>query len=414
MQVDRRVYLFQRYFNKTATPQEHEELKEWISQDESAEEVRKLMEEAWEGFQGDGIIFTEKQSEAMLGAILQKDGMQDEIKESAFSGRKLHNVRRVLASILLALFITTGYIWLSSRHHDIPAAEATSQLANDIAPGSNRATLTLSNGSVVFLDSVPNGSLVRQGNTRLIKLNNGVLAYKKQRGLTHRQPAVRTARYEDAPYNTITTPRGGQYTVILPDGSEVWLNAASSLRFPAAFTGKTRKVELAGEAYFEVAKDKDKPFYVDVSTSDPNRNITIKVLGTNFDIKAYHDEPVIKTTLLKGSVKVVHGKQTEVLHPSEQAQILQGSDDIRVSRTNVEDIVAWKNGFFHFNGDDIGAIMRKLERWYDVTVIYEGPPPSGHYTGIINRQTNLSQVLKMLALSGVHFKLQGRKIIVTS
>jgi ferric-dicitrate binding protein FerR (iron transport regulator) len=406
MDTARQTYLFQRYFNRAATEEERLELLDWIRRQEDDEAITTLMDRAWEAFQGKRVVFTEGQSERMLHDIMQKNTTVEDKPDSIRSRRVIHWPGIAAAATVMVL-IATAYFWFARPKQ---ATYQAPQMANDVAPGSNKATLTLANGTSITLDSTYNGTLAQQGNTNVVKLNGGRLVYNRKLAAYKNGSDQKAA----AAYNTLTTPRGGQYQLRLPDGSKVWLNAASSLKYPTAFTGKDRHVELTGEAYFEIAKNRNKPFYVDVHGYKPGKDIQVQVLGTHFDVKAYKDEPFIRTTLLEGSVKIVHGRSSRLLRPDEQAHIGRQANAIQVTRVNVEDVVAWKNGFFHFKGDDMESIMRKLARWYDVKVIYEGAVPAGHYTGIISRQTNLSEVLKMLELSGVRFILQGREIMVAS
>ena len=206
-------------------------------------------------------------------------------------------------------------------------------------------------------------------------------------------------------YNSISTPPGGQYAVTLSDGTKVWLNAASWIRFPTSFKEGSRRVEIGGEAYFEVAKDKSKPFLVS------SGGMEVQVLGTHFDINAYSNEPTIRTTLLEGSVKVVKGKSALVLAPGDQASVC--GEQVTVARNaNLEEAVAWKNGFFEFNGADIQSVMRSLERWYDVKVVYEGEIPQVQASGSISRNNMASVVMQVLQASGFHFRIEKNTIIV--
>ena len=260
-----------------------------------------------------------------------------------------------------------------------------------IVPGGNKAILTLSNGQQVALDSLQNGSITHQGGVRIIKLASGRLAYQGGEG-------------SEPVYNTITTPKGGQYQVVLPDGSRVWLNAGSSLRFPTAFGGKDRSVDMTGEAYFEIAPDRAKPFTVKAPGHD------IAVLGTHFDVNAYTDEDAFKTTLLEGSVRVGNS----VLQPGEQVVAGTGGE-IQVRKdVETDEVVAWKNGRFLFDNADIPTIMRQIARWYDVQIRYEGRVPQGHFTGMVPRNSSLDKVLKIFALSQIHFRIEGKQIIVVA
>jgi ferric-dicitrate binding protein FerR (iron transport regulator) len=271
----------------------------------------------------------------------------------------------------------------------------------DVMPGGNKAILTLANGSQIVLDSAVNGILTHQGNIKVIKLTNGQLVYENA-----------GARADEVLYNTMSTPRGGQYSLILPDGSRVWLNAVSSIRFPTAFLGEERTVEITGEAYFEIAKDPLRPFRVLVNSGLKDRRLEVAVLGTHFNINAYKDEATIKTTVLEGSVKVSHGSSHTTIEPGEQTQFDNGILQI-VHDANVTETVAWKDGRFEFKDTDLKTIMRQLMRWYDVDVQYNGNISERYFTADISRNKSLSGVLKMLELSDIDFKLEGNKLTVT-
>ena len=243
---------------------------------------------------------------------------------------------------------------------------------------------------------MPNGLLTQQGNTDVKKLG-GLLEYKAPASFI---------RDTVISYNTVSTPRGGQYQIVLSDGSKVWLNAASSIRFPTAFSGSLREVELTGEAYFEVAKNKEKPFQVKV------RDMKIAVLGTHFNVKAYEDEAETKTSLLEGSVKIIQGKEAGLLKPGQQAVINFKDDKVKIATADMVEVIAWKNGLFRFEGANIETIMREIGRWYDVEIVYAGKVPMRRFEGKINRNAGLSEVLRILELSNVKFSIAGKKIIV--
>lgn len=308
--------------------------------------------------------------------------------------------RWTVAAAILIIFLGTGtYFLLSGRSQkELVKGKIPSSLPqqNDIAPGGDKAILTLADGSKVILDTADNGAITKQGSVTVIKLN-GQLAYNKE-GISS----------TDVLYNTITTPRGGQYQLVLADGTKVWLNAASSLRFPTAFVGKERKVELTGEGYFEVTHDAAKPFIVTKGQTE------VTVLGTHFNINAYEDEPSLKVTLAEGRVMVEKGSRSQLLLPGQQAIVSDQNASIDINKDiDVDHAISWKNGLFDFDDDPLPVVMRQLARWYDADVSYSGAVPEGHYTGAIRRQANLSEVLKMLELAGgVHFSIQGRQIIV--
>jgi hypothetical protein len=261
---------------------------------------------------------------------------------------------------------------------------------NDIAPGSNKAVLTLASGKQVALADAQNGALATEDGALIRKTADGQLVYRGA-----------AANDTTTLYNTISIPKGGQYTLLLSDGTKVVLNAASSLKYPIRFKGTSRTVELAGEGYFEVAHNRAKPFKV------ISRGQTVEVLGTHFNVNAYLDEPGIKTTLLEGSVDV----NGTILKPDQQS-VLSDDKTIRVRTVDVDDVVAWKDGLFKFDHTDIKTLMRQISRWYDVEVAYEPGIKDEQFYGKIERSYTLSEVLKVLELGKVHFRVEGRKIIV--
>jgi len=266
----------------------------------------------------------------------------------------------------------------------------------DLAPGGNKATLTLADGSKIDLNSIKNGVSTAQPGARFVK-ESGQLAYNS---------ADNNAQAVAESYNTLTTPKGGQYQLTLADGTRVWLNAASSLKYPTAFAGSERIVELTGEAYFEVAHNAKQPFKVRTA------NQAIQDIGTQFDVNSYADETDSRTTLVEGSVKVINAKGETMMKPGQQ--YLLKTDGLSELKDNVDtdEVTAWKNGMFQFNNADIRTIMRQVARWYDIDVEFKGEVPNYTYHGKISRNSNASQVLKILELSGVNFTIEGRKIIV--
>lgn len=306
---------------------------------------------------------------------------------------------------IAAAAILTGVISLLAIRYFTPAGlgentpvvtQTMPPAQDDVEPGGNRATLTLADGSRITLDSAVNGQLVREGNAAIIKTAEGSIAYK-QIGEENSISSIG--------YNTLRTPRGGQYQVDLPDGTKVWLNAASSIRFPSRFTGNERVVELDGESYFEVARNTAMPFRV------KNKNgVVVEVLGTHFNVNCYPSER-FQATLLEGSIQINAGELSKKLTPGQQGVIDAGKILIN-EHADVEQAVAWKNGLFHFNRADIYTIMRQLERWYDVQVTFEGNIPQKEYVGKVPRNSNISEVLQILELSKIHFKINGKKITV--
>ncbi len=340
------------------------------------------------------------------------------------------SARRIAAAALIGLILTGG-LYLALRK--VPVKELAGNktpvqsskhltVQNDVLPGKDKAMLTLADGSTISLDDAQNGTLAHQGNTKVLKLD-GRLSYEaavSREAVSGAAANRQSLASGQIAYNTIVTPRGGQYQVVLPDGSQVWLNAASSLRFPTAFAGKERRVEVTGEAYFEIAKDLSMPFVVSLSTpgqlkDDPSGagRTEVQVLGTHFNINAYNDEALLKTTLLEGSVKFVNGGKARILNPGQQSQLARNGQLNISDGVDLTEVMAWKNGIFHFEGSEIGTVMKQLSRWYDVEIVYGSQKINDLFYAEIPRNTKLSDALKALELTGkVDFKIEDKKIIV--
>lgn len=308
--------------------------------------------------------------------------------------------KNIAAAIVVFALITTAAFYILKQPVKQPVIVLNKpEVKYDAEPGTNKAILTLANGSKLNLNDAKNGVLAKSGHISIKKTKDGQLVYLIKGSKSANADAALS-------YNTISTPVGGQYQVVLPDGTRVWLNAMSSLRFPTLFKGNQREVELTGEAYFEVAKNKAMPFNVKVNA------MQVKVLGTHFNIMAYSNEPAIKTTLLEGSVQLSNGHANSTLKPGQQG-VLNNKGEIKVLNVDAEHYVAWKNGYFEFNRSNIQEIMNQLARWYDTDITYAGKIPDDEFVGKIARSAKLSQVLRILELSKVNFKLQDKKIIVT-
>lgn len=347
----------------------------------------------------------------MFSEVLKRSGEEPQTQIVAMPVKRSFSFKRIAAAAVLTGLVLGGlyYFNTGNRAKEIGALSSGAAVTvKDVQPGGNKAILTLADGSTITLDSAKNGQLSRQGNTSIIKLNNGQLAYQAK------------GEARAVVYNTISTPRGGTYKIILPDNTTVWLNAGSSLRFPTAFTGNERSVQITGEAYFEVSKrtardGRNVPFIVHVNETAAGGGMQVEVLGTHFNIMAYDDENVVKTTLLEGSVKVTKSNNSVLLSPMQQARLVKQNSDLKVAGSiNADEETAWINGVFQYNDTELPAIMRQLCRWYDVEVSYEGPIPTDRFTGKISKNVSLTQVLKILELSDLHFKIEGRKIIVTA
>jgi ferric-dicitrate binding protein FerR (iron transport regulator) len=328
-------------------------------------------------------------------------------------------IRASAAAVILLLFVA-GWYYLSGKTNKNPIAPpiVTKPVQHDVDPGGDKAILTLDDGRKIVLDSAANGMLSQQGRSQVVKLADGQVVYNTGNPVA--------AENFPITYNTLTTPKGGQYKLTLPDGSEVWLNAASSIRYPTTFIGNERKVEITGEVYFEVKPiytagnmyGKKMPFIVLFgSTSAPALDVRhrIEVVGTHFNVMAYDDEKVSRTTLLEGSIKIQpetpNGPSTWLV-PGLQAQI---TPDLRMTvdeSADLNEVVAWKNGLFQFRDTDIETIMRQFSRWYDIDVKYAGAIPSMKLTGKAPRNISLASMLKILALSDVKYQIEGRVLTI--
>lgn len=311
--------------------------------------------------------------------------------------QKRHSsIERIAAAAAIILIAGAGlFFYTSKQKQDVKIIRI---YASEIKPGSNKAILTLADGKKIVLASAADGELSRQAGVQITKTKDGALNYVAV--------AEETGHSEKPKYNTIEIPKGGQYQLSLPDGTKIWLNAASSLTYPISFNpSKERRVELIGEAYFEVANDKHHPFIV------KTRNQEVEVLGTHFNVNSYTDEASVKTTLLEGSVRISSDGKQKLLKPGEQSSL--SGNTISLTKVDVNEIVAWKDGHFEFVNADIQTIMRQISRWYDVDVQFEGPVTDETFTGRISRFKNINQVLKMIEGSkSIHLTIKGRRIMV--
>ncbi|MRG44608.1 DUF4974 domain-containing protein [Chitinophaga sp. SYP-B3965] len=392
-QNTRLAYLLDRLATHTATEEELHELTSLVDQDASGISMDAV--ESWleEHRQQPMPAFDQQHWMQVADQILQSDKLSvDPVVKPVHRVHFLHRWGWAAAAVLL---FGAG-AWFFNHNQQPKPAPVVAKM--DVEPGKNGAILTLADGSQMELDSAGNGIITRQNGTAVAMKDNGLQYTPGDRG---------TGEME---YNTITTSKGRQFQVMLPDGSKVWLNAASVLRFPVAFEGKEREVELSGEAYFEVAKNAEQPFKLKV----PGK-VDIEVLGTAFNVKAYTNEKNSYTTLVTGSVRISHTNKTGngiVLKPGDQLQA--GDAGMEVTRNaNVEKAIAWKNGLFNFEGVGLREMMRQLERWYNLEVVYEGNVPEVLFFGEMSRKLKLSDVLTGLERSDVHFRLEeGRRLVV--
>jgi hypothetical protein len=306
-------------------------------------------------------------------------------------------LRRYAAAAVILLSLTAG-LYFTLYKHDSAKRQF---LVQDRAPGGQKATLTLANGEVITLDGTATGKIADEAGTKILNSADGTIIYSGNSAST------RTAAAQLQ--NTIATPKGGQYQLILADGTKVWLNAASSLTYPTAFDLHERKVMLTGEAYFEVVKNASAAFKV----VTPNQ--TVEVLGTHFNVNAYVDEAATTTTLLEGSVRISSAAGKKVLKPGEQAQTNANSGTILMtSGVDAGNAIAWKNGVFSFENEDLEMIMREVSRWYDIKIIYDGPLPKEKFVGEIPRNSKLSEVCRILELNNLQFKIDGNQMTVSA
>lgn len=378
--------LFERYATKEAEIKEKEDLFTLIGTGEYNSLLDQLIEERWNGFIPEWVRENDTEKAAIVfEAIMQRVKV-----------RKITPYKRITVAAAIILLIGFGsyFLLIKNKQQSEIANTQQERFKNDVDPGKYKARLTLADGTVVVLDSAEARQLAKQGNTVVIN-KDGKIIYN-----TKGQPTG------DVLYNTLSTARGETYATILADGTKVWLNSASSIKFPVAFAGKERRVVITGEAYFEVAHDASKPFHVEVNSMD------VQVLGTHFNINSYSDEPVIKTTLVEGSVKVTNSGKSMMISPGQQIQLNANGQMNLIKDADVEQAVAWKNGLFDCNGLDITAIMRQIGRWYDMEVKLEPGLTQDKFIGRIPRTVTLANLLKVLELNGVKFTIDGKKITV--
>ncbi|HRE51187.1 MAG TPA: FecR domain-containing protein [Flavitalea sp.] len=376
------IDLLQRYGTGNITPEEKSLVEQWY---------RQLTAEGdWNWAEGEKQALQEAMERYLLSQI-------DQPEEANIPVRRLPFFKRGWLRYAAAVLFIIGAAWIFLYRHSRQAEIVVSELpAKEITPGANTAVLTLADGSAIILDSVSSGMLSNEGNANLIKLDNGELVYKP-----------RTEKNGEVLFNTLNVPFGSKVIFLtLSDGTKVWLNAGSSLRYPTVFTGEERKVDITGEAYFEVAKDEQIPFYVQ------KNDIRIQVFGTQFNVNAYENEAFTKVTLLEGSVQVSRGLLSSRLRPGQQAQVNRSGEIDVIKNADTEAAVAWKNGYFQLNGTGIEELMRQVARWYDVEVGYEGAPPARAFAGQLQRSLSLSEALRILEESNVRFTVEGRRVTV--
>ncbi|MGO4292206.1 FecR family protein [Chitinophaga sp. RAB17] len=376
--------LLERYLNGDLSDNELLELQQMLPM--HLEELTATVTGDLESGRFDGLTDAD-QRHSMYIKIMEHPQYQSKKKGS------VHLLQRLLAAACVIILIATAGWLVHQRNHAIEKREIVA-VKQPVSTTGKNAILTLADGTPIKLDSIQNGLLARQGNSLVLKQKNGQLAYNSSGKPT-----------TEIVYNTVSTPKGVMYTIILPDSSEATLNAFSSIRFPTSFTGSKRTVEITGEVYFKVHKNSMAPFIVKLHQAE------VQVLGTSFNINGYEDEEALKVTLLEGAVRVGTGTETISLKPRQQARITRNGTSI-LNEVDVEDILSWQKGFFLFKGQTLPEIMRQVSRWYDVEITYEGPVTEKHFTGIVSRTEDISEILKFMQLAGIKFRNNGKKITV--
>lgn len=395
MNTEQARELLQRYRTGSCTKEERLIIESWLA---------SLTEKGrWE--------WTTQEKEAFKDMLQMRIGKEIDEAEAVpvVPKRRIPLLRFVAAAAVMLVMGAGAYslFFRNAQKKDTLAKKADPPPANDIQPGENGAVLTLANGEKIILDSAGNGTLAIQSDVTVIN-KGGQLIYDSK-----------SSSSDELVYNTISTPRARQFKLQLSDGTRVWLNAASSIRYPARFAQDSRTVEISGEAYFEVASRQAAsgatkvPFLVKILSATDDDGGTVKVTGTAFNINAYEDESLIKATLVEGSIQFKKGNAEKWLMPGEQAQLNKKGTIKIIENANVEAETAWKNGYFTYDKTDIQTVMKQLSRWYDIEVDYEnGIVPDDKYWGDIQRDATLSNVLKVLEMSGLKFRVEGKKVTV--
>jgi transmembrane sensor len=386
--------LLHQYFDNSISESDCKELLEYLDT-EDLQEIAPMMDEILFSLPETAVL-DKSESDAIYRAIRANHHFDQPKQITKNSGSWYY----AAAMILLSLSIGLYFIKTPDQSGESKVAAAKSNPQSSIEPGSKKATLTLGNGQVIDLEAQQQGMLQGTGSSAIRKVKSGEIVYQSG------QTSGMEAQYQNA-FNNLKTPKGGEYQITLADGTRVWLNSASSLRFPAAFSGTTRQVELSGEAYFEVAKNATKPFFVIIGKTE------IRVLGTHFNVSAYQDDDQATTTLLEGSVQLFSGRNSRMLSPGQQGAISKSSDLISVSRGDISQAMAWKNGYFRFDDQDIRGIMKQVSRWYDVEVEFkQNVVNNKQFGGTFYRNKSIAELLSHLEQLDhhIHFKIIGRRI----
>lgn len=389
--------LLNRYLHKTATELELQELMDLLTI-LPEEDVVSILAPIYQETKENHLPLTCISSKKMLQNIFKQATTHQQSKRTFIQRNKTWVLRIATAAVISGVIFVLNNLFNEGKLNT-PVKELTQKNpSNDVAPGGNKATLKLANGQVIVLDTTGNGVLLNHGGIEIKKIADGKLAFNVQAKTIGKQSSNET--------NTITTPRGGQYQITLSDGSEVWLNAETTLTFPLQFSTDERKVEVNGEAYFEIEKHIKKPFKV------ISNHMEVQVLGTTFNLTDYGDDNKPRTTLVDGSVRIKSGQQVQLLKAGEQVVLTEDKQLKLVKNINIETEIAWKNGIFQFKDAGIEQVMNNIARWYNIEVSYTGKTNRKWLNGKISRDVNLSEFMSMLAYTGIHYEIQGRKVII--
>ncbi|PTS95005.1 iron dicitrate transport regulator FecR [Pedobacter sp. HMWF019] len=388
---ERFEYLLEKYINKTVNQEELKEFFNYLELDEYSRRLETEMEQRYKTVVPGAGVHTVNWDEMFTGIV------------SAPEERKVRPLWKKVLKIAAVWTVVAGaglLVWKERAEYLKQRTKVVAFLHQDKEPGSNKAVLKLGNGKEIILDARNEGLLASQGGTKISKTADGMLMYDAASG--------DGSDIEGKSYiNTLSTPSGGQYKIVLPDNSQVWLNSSSSISFPAVFTGAERNVTLTGEAYFEVSKDKNHPFKVKAGKAE------VTVLGTHFNIMSYADEPRSEVSLAEGSVRVNLERNSQLLVPGQQALFSSSSDHISLKNIDPEEVADWKNGYFQFDNTPIEQVMRQIKRWYNIEVVYQDVKPGLYITGMISRTKKLSKILEMLKeTSGLEFEVEAKQITV--
>ncbi|WP_170831169.1 FecR family protein [Arachidicoccus rhizosphaerae] len=391
--------IIERYFKGLTSEEEDQKLSLWYEEmNLRGKDDSGLRDEDFQTWKKQMLLKLIKQARALKGQnhlnFTVQENVENDKKQNAaekgFSWNRWGWAAAILILFCFSIMVYRLQFQKSANKQQVAKEEMQGLPGQNIAAGHNGAILHLSNGQVILLDSLQNGVVTEQNGVKILKDKNGL---------------VYVGQAKETLYNDITTSRGQQWSLTLPDGTKVWLNAVSSIHYPLAFNGKDRIVSIKGEAYFEVVHNESQPFKVQVG------NTMIEDIGTEFNINAYDDEASIKTTLLNGSVKVSAGSGSHVLIPGEQAET-DNSHIIKISKVNTENVTGWVNGEMIFDNEMLEEVMKKVSRWYDIDVTYSGKIPNRKFTGSISRKLNLSEFLKLLEFENVDYKIQGKQLTI--